>query len=462
MSRFEAKNNLSNPQMFEERLDYKQKAFTIYDPVPLDMIYEKPFYGKVDKEGRSIYPTEINMTQLPGQGLLLLHDFATKAFVDLKGVIDFNIRTKTQRFANLFPNGFVPRSATKSMHKLYQEHFVDNVYDTFINDYVIASRKSRIRTFPDFVKEFVNYTSTIKNIFPVSRTGFIMSPFCPHAISGLIVEIADMAMDDDTIKDDEYLSKEAFTDYARLAAAFGFYVDKNCPWRLAVNVDHPVTANYMAAFGTSYKDGAVFKDYFYRSEFYSYDDFKARMWYAYKSMVLDADTTWFGILHTIKNCAPPTWADVASGQFKTIPKEGFLEDVSDDFDNDFQKNYPDSFFLPYYFNIRLIESQKEFTARQHQVKLKKILRANSKKGIEKALELLEGFTQQSNIYVTKDGAPYPRRIKYFGKSVTSGLHSYEEPVKVTLYGEVEDESAEPTLNDILEAQEPAIDPEDAE
>jgi len=467
MSSFEGRNNLVSTLAFEERLEYKQKAFTVYDPIPLDMIYEKPFYGKVNKKGVPIYPTEINMTQLPGQGLILVHDFAAKAFNDLKNIVDYNLRTELSRFRDLFPNGFIPMSGLKNVHKLYQDHFVGAVYDVFINDYVIASRRRRIKNFDGFVREFVNFTSTVKGTLPVSRTGFIMSPFCPHAASGLIIEIADLDASDDADKQAEYLSKPSFTDYVKVAAVHGFYVDKNCPWRLAVNMDHPVTEKNMNAFGTSYKNNTVFEDYFYKSELYSFEDFKARMWYAYKSYSEDDDTASYGMLYGAKNCYAPSWAEVAAGQFKTIYREGSLELIPDDFEQEFQSKYPNSFFLPYYFEMRLAESGKRLAARQYKIKLDKILKANSMHGLERAMEILEKATMQSDIYVKNKkskNAKYPQKIKYFGKSTTSGLHSYEERDKVTLSGFKEPESNDEvfTFGEILESEQGSVDGHDHE
>jgi len=432
----EGRNDLGSLEMFNERLNYKQYAFTPFDPIPIDMIYEKPFYGKVDKEGHTIYPTEINMEQLPGPGLLLAHDFVAKAYLQLKDVVEFNVRTRSTRFDDLFPNGFAPKAAMKNFHELYQNHFVDTVYDIFINNYIMATtRKRQVRTFADFVEQFVGFCHHMRDVFPVSKTAFIMSPLCPNAISGLIIEVEKLAIDDDEQKYDGWISKPSFREYVKLASSFGFYVDKNCPWRLAANMDHPIMIEkFMKPFGTSYADGSVFRDYFYRSEYYSYEDFKSRMWYAYKDLLTSGDTTTFGLISSVKNCGGPLWADVASGNFKTTWKEGFLETISDNFDGEFQKQYPDSFFLPYYFRMRLSESHKDLNSRHHRAKIKKILNINKRKGIEKAIDIIALSTMQSDIYEPKKKATLPQRIKYFGKNITSGLHSYKERDKVeTIY-----------------------------
>ena len=65
-------NDLENPDLFRERLFYKQDTFggnSMEDTVPIDILYEKPFYGKVDIRGRTVYPSEANMVDLPGRWL---------------------------------------------------------------------------------------------------------------------------------------------------------------------------------------------------------------------------------------------------------------------------------------------------------------------------------------------------------------------------------------------------------
>ena len=53
------------------------------------------------------------------------------------------------------------------------------------------------------------------------------------------------------------------------------------------------------------------------------------------------------------------------------------------------------------------------------------------RGIEHALDFMENMTKQSSIYMASEKSTYPRPIKYFGKNITSGLHSYESYDKVS-------------------------------
>ena len=119
------------------------------------------------------------------------------------------------------------------------------------------------------------------------------------------------------------------------------------------------------------------------------------------------------------------WADLSSHSYRTVWKEGALEQIPESFEL-FELQYRDSFVLPHYFNIRLSESMIKLNARQYKIKLKKILQINKIKGIEKAIEIIEEITRQSKIYLPNDNSYslFPRKIKYFGKSTNSGLYSY--------------------------------------
>lgn len=442
----EGSNELENPDMFMQRLNYKRLPY-IYqiDPIPLDMIYEKPFYGKVDVYGNTVYPSEIDMVQIPGDGLVMVHDFVAAAFRDLKRFID-----QERYFTDLF-SSYIPKAATRNFHKLYQDHFVDNVYDVFINDYVLDSPdvNRKIKSFDDFVKEFVSFSKLMLDQFPITKTAFIMSTQCPHSISGLIIDLENGPMDDDANKYENFISKNSFDQYIKVVTTFGFFIDKNVPWRIAVNFGHPKTKNYMQSFGTSIKNNAVFDDYFYRAEYYSYEDFKSRMWNGYQMLILDSDTSSWGIQYEVRNCIKTTWNDMANNVFKTVGTKKDRKGISAEYDGQFQVDYPDSFFLPHYFKIRAAESNLNYHNRKMKSNIKKILDIYKTFGIDRAIENIEKITQQSRIYVYNDkDKAVPHKIKYFGNSTSSGLYSYLEPDKINLETEAKEIKPVSGLNTI--------------
>ena len=493
-------NSLSQPYLFEERAAYKEKSFShFFDPIPLDTIYEKPYYGKVDIYGDIIYPSESEMVQLPGPGLILTHAFVADAFGDLKNYMDKAISAQHNIFNDLFET-FVPRSATANIHQLYNDHFVKNIFDVFINDYVVDPKiNKKIKNFNDMIEEFLSYAKIMSDQFPITRAAFITSPLCPNSISGLFIELETMSHDDDLAKYEKYLSKPSFDRYARAVPAFGFYIDKNAPWRIAVNMDSPKTKEYMSRYKVDVKDNTVFSKYFYKAEYYSYEALKRRLWNMYSTLLANESTSTHGTEYKIKNCIGATWNDVENNKYKTLivkklresippfeaeasttevsehvkliiaaskkiqatggllsipawlpaffsptttecaPQPSIISEPSSESEllplavpmrpppGPFEEKYPDEYFLPFYLRLRLLETKTKFTRSKYVNVLKKILDINKVYGIDRALEQIGRLVKPTRIYEkAPPNAQTPQKIKYFGKGVSSGLHSYYE------------------------------------
>jgi len=420
-------NSLKQPFLFEQRLLYKQKSFSrLFDPIPLDVIYEKPFYGKVDVHGTPIYPSEVNMTQLPGDGLILVLDFVAAAFNDFKAFIDKGLMSRQRVFNDLF-SSFLPKSGLKSVHQLYQDHFVNNVFNVFSNKYLnVAKINKKVKNFDNFVTEFIHFAHLMVDQFPITKTGFIVSPLCTNAISGLFIELENLPPDNDIIKYTRFLSRPSFNRYLKTAAFYGFYVDKNIPWRLAANMDSQPIKDYMARFGTSLDNNEIFSSYFYKSEYFSYESMKARLWNMYATLIVNPTSATYGTIYEIKNCPVAVWNDVGSNSYNTKIKEGMREGISLNFDEEFTKQYSDEYFLPIYLKLRLAESNIKYNKRQLTSAIKRTLDFYRAYGIEAAANHIGKIAMRTNIYkkipIDKK-APY--RIKYFGGGTPSGLHSYE-------------------------------------
>jgi len=435
-------NSLEASALFEQRLRYREESFSrLFDPTPLDILYEKPFYGKVDIYGTPIYPSEINMVQLPGPGLILALDFVAAAFRDFKHFIDKCAVAKGKSFADLFPS-FTPKSATQNFHQMYNDHFVKNVFNVFSNSYIQVPKINRkIKNFDDLTREFLQFAKMMVGEFPITKTGFIVSPHCTNAISGLFIELSGPPYDNDLVKFERFISKPSFNDYIKAASGFGFYVDKNIPWRIAVNMDSPVTKDYMTAFGVSLDDNSVFSSYFYESEYFSYESMKARLFNLYSILMANPRSRTYGSVYETKNCPIATWDSVLNGNYKIITKETQREPIPVYYDQKeipvnfegpppetFDKKYNDEYFLPIYFQLRLAESKIRYRQREYKSHMRKILNFYKVFGAESAVSYIGHLTKQTKIYekIPDDRKP-PYNIKYFGDSTSSGLYSYAEP-----------------------------------
>ena len=451
-------NSLKSSKMFEQRLLYKQKSFSrLFDLTPLDTIYEKPFYGKVDTRGVPVYPSEADMEQLPGAGLNLALDFVVSAFKDFKFFVDKALASNERVFNDLF-SSFVPKSATQNIHQVYNDHFVENVFEVFANEYMnIPKISRRVRTFDDFVQEFLHFARDVAREFPITKTGFILSPFCPNAISGLFIELETLPCDNDAVKYECFLSRPSFSRYLKAASGYGFYVDKNAPWRIAANLDSPAMtgakfkngdesgAAYMAQYGVSIKDNSLFSSYYYESEYFSYESIKARLWNLYTTLLMNPNTKTYGSVYETRNCTMAIWRNLADNKYSTKMSDGFREQIPAYFDQEafakaqkdgfvatgetmpvtFVETYTDDYFLPFYLKLRLIESQISYKERDFKSAIKKIFNYRDAFSIQAAVSHIGELTNKTNIYAQpfSDDAP-PYKIKYFGDSISSGLYSY--------------------------------------
>ena len=76
--------------------------------------------------------------------------------------------------------------------------------------------------------------------YPITKSGFCLSRHNNILTTGLVIELANLDYDIDLQKGDMVQSFD-FNCYLDLANAYGFYVDKNAPWRLICNLEHPTT-----------------------------------------------------------------------------------------------------------------------------------------------------------------------------------------------------------------------------
>ena len=139
-----------------------------------------------------------------------------------------------------------PKKGWLSLENIYQDH-ITALYEGFSGTYLQQKENNKkLITFKDFMKLFWRYLERMQPDVPFTRTGFVMSRFCPLATTGLVIELADADHGDDEIKFDDYIEDPNFVFYARAAKKFGFRIDKNAPWRLIADLKSDEMQKYMA------------------------------------------------------------------------------------------------------------------------------------------------------------------------------------------------------------------------
>ena len=78
-------NKLSSYAIFTQRKFYKEEVFGDNLPTPIDLWYEKPFYGRVDTNNIPVYPIESKLKAIDSAtGNVFVLDFVADAFKDFR------------------------------------------------------------------------------------------------------------------------------------------------------------------------------------------------------------------------------------------------------------------------------------------------------------------------------------------------------------------------------------------
>jgi len=253
----------STIQIFEDRKDYHnydqialqiENLSNFSDPSPIDLWYDKNFYGKVNQQNDYIYISkrafelQEKLTLISDRGLYVL-EFVAAAYNDFKNRIDRLIA-----FGGDFAGPSISKlSVLKSIspQRAYDGP-VEDSYDAYINAYFDnftknylrgTSRDEKIKNFDDYVYQFLQFVGEKKNKLPFTKSGFIGSIFCSPYSSGLVIDLAHKDHNDDLSRE-AFIEDESFDFYHSLAKQYGFYVDKNAPWRLVANISSPQMQRY--------------------------------------------------------------------------------------------------------------------------------------------------------------------------------------------------------------------------
>jgi len=342
-----AKNSLPSDYLFAQRQYYRESP-NIYppgSPKPLDIWYEKPLYGKVDTKNNLVYPFQSALKPIKDD--LFVINFVADAYEDLRYYAIqavASIRTCISSFIDLEN----PVRAFEDVNQLYHDHYSDNVATTFINNYLTIQQRNDIVDFKGFIDNFIGMANK-SNGFPLTKAAFIGSRLCTNRVGGLIIEFSEDPHDNDTIKWERYLSNDFFDDYVKIAATFGFYVNKNAPWSIAANMNSRFMKKYMEPYGFTSREGN-FENNYLPAEYFSYEAFKQYIFGTYLSFrayqpTVQKTCTFNKMNQTIESSffrtkvtTKPRPADLLEGTFE-----------------EFMMMYPDRYLIEKYFQVRLAE-----------------------------------------------------------------------------------------------------------
>jgi len=338
-----ANNQTSAKKTFESRVDYNKEIFQDNNIAVIDLWNDKPLYGKIDGEGFSVSLLEQStIKQLPIKEPMFCVDFVADAFKDFSRYL-LNNGKKTD---------IISRTPTKGWEsfKLTYSRFYTEKLDYFVNFY-LPDRRDDVTDFNSLITVFFDYLKDTKPLV-FTRSSFIKSSLCPVYVTGLVIDLQKTEKDKDIQKEKMILHPD-FAWYQNTARKFGFYIDKNVPWRIVANLSSPILQDYMKPYGLTYNPNSetdFFTKYHNYTFIYELEDLRKFLFEAYTRFT-------FNFKDTVTS--------IKSGDKRNIhivPKETIKEPPGDKL-----------FWLNLYLRVKLVDMNIELSERE----LDKIIRKST-------------------------------------------------------------------------------------
>jgi hypothetical protein len=343
---------------FVERLKYEIAPYFTRDnlPTPMDLYYNKNYYGRVDRFQNAIVPRMNNsFYKQIAQENVFSFNFMADAFFkfrrNMKIAADIGAIEKYQ--TNLGqPIGV---AAWRPYHDRYTAQG-QNLHRNFLEHiYLLEGKRfNKIINFETYMKEFRNYLATGKYKLPITLTAMILSPTTNLLTTGLAIEIASENYSRDAVKYHKYIADINFSYYARAARKFGFYVDRNGPWRLIADVFSPPMLNedgekgFLVHYGIN--ENTFFDTYYQRTYTLDLRLLITQLIDSYNQFAIQSPRIVESIPGTVK-CPAPSYSLI-----------GIRQPITEDF------ALTPLYWLDLYFTIRSMETGVEYKNKKQLLK----------------------------------------------------------------------------------------------
>ena len=239
-----------------------------------------PYYGKVDRKGNVVYPSESHLAPLrkntdSAADTIYVMNFVAEAFHGLQDY--FN---KARRLGILVQDSDTvqainPVKGWQSVHTGYST-YIKSLYKVLVTSHLEKPSEgkglqyAKPKNFDQYMKSIKHLYSTKGSKLALSRSSYILSSKCPRHTSGLIIEIAPtLDYSDDASKNFTYIESSNFKFYMHALNKFGFMADKEYPGRIIADLGSPKMQNYMASYNLDVD--TLFESMYYKATDYDYD-----------------------------------------------------------------------------------------------------------------------------------------------------------------------------------------------
>jgi hypothetical protein len=262
--------------------DFNLKKF--YDEVSTDQRFfpyifdgwgDQQFYGLKDNNGICIHPRETSYSDFQNNNGVTVSNlfFVADAFLEMKGYYLQLIQTnKFDKKSSIYVE-LNPVIQDQDLDTVFIKYY-NSLYNVFLKAGIPESENSGIKSIDDFMKILIRTFATVSAIVPINRSTFIASKHCPISVNGLTISLEDnKKYSNIEEKVNVYMSDPNFNSFLEAAKRYGFFVDKNAPWRIVADLGSPVMKSYYGAYSLKSPDD-VFDKLYYKTYFSDLDTLK--------------------------------------------------------------------------------------------------------------------------------------------------------------------------------------------
>ena len=304
----------SNIEQIKERkkyLDYVDLKSAELGVSFLDTVYDRKLYGFVDNDYHIIEQNAEVRTFGDYAGEVVGLNFVVSCFNNFRNFFIERVENSSIEIPQDL-GSLTPQKSYDNMEINYQR-YQKLVSKVFMESLTVGNFSGENYTFnfEGFVKavDKISFEPGSRN-YKVTKSGYVLSPYVTVYETGLYVDLSPQQDPEIDYVKAQLISDANFKCYGEIANKFGFLVDKNCPWRLVVDLKSQIIQSNILNFDTSRPfDDFYHNEYLMRTGLDDYWNLKS----FYKRLFMDY----------IKIKSPGT--QLAQSALDSIPEDVWIE-----------------------------------------------------------------------------------------------------------------------------------------
>ena len=305
---------------------------------------EKLLYGRVSRNFMPMYASSERLSGLKDVNAALVtsnqqlaFDFVIDAFKDLQFQFEKKVANNKIDPNHKFLSHLRVHKSYEDPFELFAEHqktYTDTIVQFF------KEKNIKVLNFKEFINHFFEIIQKSLPTIPFTFSAYIKSKYCPANVSGLVIEIADEDYFNDLSKIQNFVDSDSWEFFLNACSSYGFMVDKNIPWRIVADIGSNEMLNYSSNYISPVNTNSLISSYYERPDILYFDKFVLYLHNLYHKVILK------NITH-LEICNGRTIRRYVTPEKYTI--------------NDLKSIFSEKRFLKLYFDIRILEEEKQFS-----------------------------------------------------------------------------------------------------